>query len=287
MLALATEVGVQQAIDWWLVERFGELVAYKASPPLATSPQGEGRDSDNDESYDQTNLLLQDTRDSCEDHDEECSADARFALLAPESGALVEQGEPLQIRGEVLVQRGNARFFAHRHALARVCLDVHRLQHAAQPLQMLEQPLCQGLRSVLQGAPLAVPGATLRDEGWYLLTATLLAFDGADEPLSSTSVVFEARNSRDDVDPLRPPQSAFPPRKTSAAHRRLAPIDVQVDGKAQQLDCAAARSIFDCVRDFCGAHQIQPARDCMARLAALFSADLFDDDDTTVAQVSE
>ncbi|KAK7240111.1 procollagen galactosyltransferase [Aureococcus anophagefferens] len=54
----AARRGIQQAVDWWIVEKFDELVAYKASPQLAASPAGDGRDSDNNEFYDQDRLLL-------------------------------------------------------------------------------------------------------------------------------------------------------------------------------------------------------------------------------------
>lgn len=59
LLDAAETEPIMQAVDWWVWERLavGEphdltrLVGLKASPALAASPEGTGRDSDNDETY--------------------------------------------------------------------------------------------------------------------------------------------------------------------------------------------------------------------------------------------
>ena len=59
LLDAAAAEPIMQAVDWWVWERLAcgqphdltRLVGLKASPALAASPEGRGRDSDNDESY--------------------------------------------------------------------------------------------------------------------------------------------------------------------------------------------------------------------------------------------
>ncbi|KAH8082960.1 procollagen galactosyltransferase [Aureococcus anophagefferens] len=85
---VSTRPGIQQAVDWWIAEKFDELVAYKASPQLAASPAGDGRDSDNNEFYDQDRLLL-DEGAGAADFD-------GFALSAPRPGDRVPAGAALE-----------------------------------------------------------------------------------------------------------------------------------------------------------------------------------------------
>ncbi|CAN0113145.1 unnamed protein product, partial [Discosporangium mesarthrocarpum] len=47
LVELALQKGIQQAVDWFMFDQFGELVCYKADPPLARTPEGVGRDTDN------------------------------------------------------------------------------------------------------------------------------------------------------------------------------------------------------------------------------------------------
>jgi len=57
---VAVRYGIQQPLDWFLFEMIakGEIVAYKCEPGLAMSPEGMGRDSDNDEVYRQQRLVM-------------------------------------------------------------------------------------------------------------------------------------------------------------------------------------------------------------------------------------
>ena len=74
---------MQQAIDWWLLERVAEARCYKAAPPLVATPEGRGRDSDNAEGYPQVRLLLERAA-----HRAAPSAFS-LAILAPADGARV------------------------------------------------------------------------------------------------------------------------------------------------------------------------------------------------------
>ena len=112
LLAKAYDVGIQQAVDWWLVERFGELVAYKAAPKLAASPQGEGRDSDNDEDYDQDRLVL----DTYLDADRNASLDS-LRIIQPDPGARVAADASLEVRTEMLVHGDPRAFFLARQLM--------------------------------------------------------------------------------------------------------------------------------------------------------------------------
>ena len=60
MLERAKTKRIQQAVDWFIFESIadGSLVAFKCSPMLAHSPEGEGRDSDNDQTYPNSRLLM-------------------------------------------------------------------------------------------------------------------------------------------------------------------------------------------------------------------------------------
>ena len=62
--------------------RFAELRCYKACPPLVAAPQGAGRDSDNDEVYDQSRLLLS---------AQAASSKVDLEITEPEPGAAVSE----------------------------------------------------------------------------------------------------------------------------------------------------------------------------------------------------
>lgn len=256
LLAQAAAAGIQQAVDWWLVERYDVLVAYKALPPLAASPAGEGRDSDNDEFYDQDRLLLE---GGGAPPPLEGTA---FRLSAPVPGAAVDVGESLDVRAEMTVG-GDAKTFILERALMRICYDVRVLAHGKAPASVNEKPLCVGLARANQ---FQIPGALLEKAAWYTLDAKLL--DG-DEAVAATSVIFEARDgAADDNLALPPPLGAVLP-------ATVAPIAVAVDGAALTVDCAG-RDLFECVRDFCEGNRIQPTVQCMASLAASFQATVLD-----------
>ncbi|GMH86989.1 hypothetical protein TrST_g1496 [Triparma strigata] len=60
LLERARSLSMQQAVDWFIFDAVadGSLVGFKCSPMLASSPEGEGRDSDNDQQYPNSRLLM-------------------------------------------------------------------------------------------------------------------------------------------------------------------------------------------------------------------------------------
>jgi len=82
----------------------------------------------------------------------------------------------------------------------------------------------------------------------------------------SSAVVFEARGPQPP-----PPELALPPALGAEASARLVPVEVAVDGSQIDLDCASV-DLFDCVRDFCYGHSIQPELHCMTSLISTFRA---------------
>lgn len=258
LLTKAYELGIQQAVDWWLVERFGDFVAYKAAPPLCASPQGEGRDSDNDEDYDQDRLVLDTYLD-----DEKNSTLDSLRITAPDPGSRVGVNKTLEVRVEMLVH-GDPRAFFLARQLMRLCYDVHRLSHYDDP-QRVFGPLCLGLAKAKE---YHVPAATFTVPSWYALNATLV--DEFGEKIEGATVVFEARDLRDLVDV--PETYELPPALTPDAAARLVPIEVSLNGAFTKLDCARHPDLFDCVRDFCVGNEIDPAVQCMASLISSFQA---------------
>ena len=254
LLAKAYDVGIQQAVDWWLVERFGELVAYKAAPKLAASPQGEGRDSDNDEDYDQDRLVL----DTYLDDDKNASLDS-LRIIQPDPGARVAADASLEVRTEMLVH-GDPRAFFLARQLMRLCYEVHRLAHYDAPTTVFG-PLCLGLAKAKN---YQLPASTFAVPAWYALNATLV--DEFGDSLAAATVVFEAR------EPDVPEAYELPPALTPDAAARLVPIEVSLNGAFTSLDCARQPDLFDCVRDFCVGNEIEPAVRCMASLISSFQA---------------
>ena len=252
LLARAERDGIMQAVDWWIVETFDELVCYKASPPLAASPQGDGRDSDNNEFYDQDRLLLDDGEDA-EPHS--------FSVRRPEPGEAVAAGEDLDVRAEMTVV-GDAKAYFLRHMLMRICYAVRRLDGAlTPPPQTLGAP--QACVGVAKGDGFKLPGTLVADPGWYVLNASLT--DDRGTAVDSALVAFEARA------PGAPDDFAAPPALGDEASRNLVPIEVAVDGRAEAVDCAG-RDLFDCVSAFCYANRISPEVQCVASLVAAFQA---------------
>lgn len=252
LLDYARQWGIQQAVDWWLVDRYVDLVAYKADPHLAFSPQGEGRDSDNDELYDQARLLLDSANDAHQY--------AAFVVDDPAQGAVVVAGEQLEIRGHFLVD-GRPDLFLHRHALARLCVSARFLDDSNDDAR----EACIGLGK--GNATLTVPGSWLMRPGWYAFDVALRALDA--DLIAASSVLVEAvrDSSKQRQDPHDLAEAAF---STGATHA----LDVAVDDKTVAVTCAdvGRAKLYACVRDFCLAHSIQPRLDCLASLLATFAA---------------
>ena len=57
---LALKNSIHQAVDWFIFDAIasGALTAYKCLPMIATSPEGDERDSDNNEEYQHSRLLM-------------------------------------------------------------------------------------------------------------------------------------------------------------------------------------------------------------------------------------
>jgi len=53
LLEIVEQKGIQQAVDWFLFDQFGNMVSYHLDPMMAMSPHGNDRDSDNDQEYPQ------------------------------------------------------------------------------------------------------------------------------------------------------------------------------------------------------------------------------------------
>lgn len=254
LLDHARRWGIQQAVDWWLVDRYVDLVAYKADPHLAFSPQGEGRDSDNDELYDQTRLLLDSTSDA--------HRNATFVIDDPAQGAVVVAGEQLEIRGHFLVD-GRPDLFLHRHALARLCVSARRLEADDSDDEARDACICLGTGN----ATLTVPASWLTRPGWYAFDVALRALDA--DLIAASSVLVEAvpDSSKQRQDPHDLAEtSSF----TGATHA----LEVAVDDKTVEVTCTdvGRAKLYACVRDFCLAHSIQPRLDCLASLLATFAA---------------
>ena len=251
LLEAARDRGIQQAVDWWIVEKFDELVAYKASPQLAASPAGDGRDSDNNEFYDQDRLLL-DEGAGAADFD-------GFALSAPRPGDRVPAGAALEVRAELAVV-GDAKNFFLRHQLMRVCYHLRRLVAGA-PAVNVAGPDCVGVGKANQ---FRLPGSALAAPAWYALNATIA--DDAGAVLASAAVAFEAR------DPAVPETFNMPPPLSPAASAALVPVEISVDGAAAAVDCRGRPDLFACVQAFCELHRIEPLVDCVAPLVATLHA---------------
>ncbi|KAH8069922.1 procollagen galactosyltransferase [Aureococcus anophagefferens] len=251
LLDAARDRGIQQAVDWWIVEKFDELVAYKASPQLAASPAGDGRDSDNNEFYDQDRLLL-DEGAGAADFD-------GFALSAPRPGDRVPAGAALEVRAELAVV-GDAKNFFLRHQLMRVCYRLRRLVAGA-PAADVAGPDCVGVGKANQ---FRLPGSALAAPAWYALNATIA--DDAGAVLASAAVAFEAR------DPAVPETFTMPPPLSPAASAALVPVEISVDGAAAAVDCRGRPDLFACVQAFCELHRIEPLVDCVAPLVATLHA---------------
>lgn len=157
---------------------------------------------------------------------------------------------------------GNAKAFFLEHQLMRICFGLRRLAHGAAPEAVPFAPLCVGLARANQ---FRVPGAALGAGGWYALDAALL--DG-DAEIARATVVFEARADAAEA-------YAVPPGFSGRVAETAAPIELSVDGATVAVDCAGL-DLFDCVRDFCAAHRVEPALQCMAALAASFEAAALD-----------
>jgi hypothetical protein len=120
MLELASERGIMQPIDWWIMGLVGsgDLVAYKCSPGLATSPQGAGRDSDNDQVYSQARLvMLGQTDSSPTDLIDEIS------FMTPSDGACYAAGEGVDVRLNVVV-RDDAPVFVEKSRGGKICFGL-------------------------------------------------------------------------------------------------------------------------------------------------------------------
>ena len=61
LTAMAETHRIEQAVDWFIFDAIarGDLIAYKTFPGIIGSPEGDGRDSDNDEGYNMVRLLME------------------------------------------------------------------------------------------------------------------------------------------------------------------------------------------------------------------------------------
>lgn len=239
----AREQGIQQAVDWWLVDKFDQLVCYKASPPLASSPQGHGRDSDNDQSYDQRRLLL-DVLDVGKIFDMEVSE--------PHAGATVGVNELFRVASSLQIA-GRTDLFLLKHKLAQICTRAIRV-----PARTTEKIMCSDLseQNALK--------FSLERAGWYELRVTirdeLLNNTLADAFVHVEAVDYNASFVSDEDD-------VFPASTTTYS------LSVVLDGEEVGLECPdAPRDLYACVKAFCLDRSIQPQLDCRTKLAARFVA---------------
>ncbi|KAH8060689.1 procollagen galactosyltransferase [Aureococcus anophagefferens] len=156
LLDAARDRGIQQAVDWWIVEKFDELRQQRVLRPGPAAPRrGAGA--------------------------------ADFAAsLAPRPGDRVPAGAALEVRAELAVV-GDAKNFFLRHQLMRVCYRLRRLVAGAGA--DAAGPDCVGVGKANQ---FRLPGSALAAPAWYALNATIA--DDAGAVLASAAVAFEARD---------------------------------------------------------------------------------------------
>ena len=249
LVNLVDSRGVQQAIDWWLVDLYDEIIAYKAN--LVMSPQGDGRDSDNDQAYDMARLLLKEN---------EGEKTVSFAVTHPRQGAafiLADLTAGIDIAGELLVSERHD-LFLKRHALARLCVDVVSVQHLSQEIVLEDH--CVGLASV---GNLTIPSEKkiFHRFGWYEINVEIRIFQSR---IESDPVFIELLP---DPDHPRVPLQTAP----QGAQVRNKSLDLVVNGVPRNLECNT-NVYYECVEDFCDRYEIQPRLDCIAQLTASFAS---------------
>ena len=183
LLEVVRTQGVQQAIDWFLFERFGDMVCYYASPPLVEAPAGRGRDSDNAEDYPQVRLLLQHRESSPMGAGEEPPPSSRLFITSPAHLSRVVGGQDIAVRVELETEEAVATTL-ERHRDTRLCLQL-----AESAPSRVEIPLC---RPAMETSGLTIGTEGLK-EGPVEVRVTLKNARGQVEATSSCSVLV-ARN---------------------------------------------------------------------------------------------
>lgn len=236
--------GIQQAVDWWLVDKFDRLVCYKASPPLASSPQGKGRDSDNDQHYDQRRLLLEEANSR--------GLIIDMTIQEPEPGAAIAVDTPFKLVTSVQVS-GRTDLFMLKHSLAQICVHAIRLPD--------DHPSAGATCFDIQDQhALILPG--LQHAGWYEMHVRLTDLGAV---LANASLIVEA------VDDLHADRT-FPPAYDGQSATTHA-IELVLDGRPDTVQCPdAPHDLYTCIKDFCLDRSIQPQLECRAKLAAHFVA---------------
>lgn len=109
--------GVQQAIDWFLFDRFGEMVSYYIHPPLVYAPAGLGRDSDvSSTDYPQARLLLHKQADQGMQF-----PPLRLSISSPIRGSSFVPGDVFQLLVFWETEE-DSRLTLERHRDSRLCL---------------------------------------------------------------------------------------------------------------------------------------------------------------------
>jgi len=273
LLQLTREIGIQQAIDWWLIDRYDiDLVAYKVQPALAISPQGEGRDSDNDEAYDSRRLLLHKLEKEINYGGGEAffnpkyaqgkSNLVRFSLLEPLPGSAFIIGDQVSITGQLLTSNIYPTLFPLQYPTARICLNVTYMNVTSIPT------LINHCNSILNSQPLLIPAHALLQAGWYRLDL-LLTIDDNSFLVLADAVFIEILRHQLDLRNLPPPLNF-----STISSTATAAVDVLLDGVPALLHCPYndGPALYACAHHFCSSNSIQPLLDCVASLTATFAA---------------
>jgi GR25 family glycosyltransferase involved in LPS biosynthesis len=127
LLDLANERGIMQPVDWFIMEAIGEgnIVAYKCDPGLARSPEGEGRDSDNNQDYPQARLVMlrekmERERDGAAD---ELGMVQEIYFMTPERGQCVKEGDSVSVTLNMIVIE-DAPVFVEKSRDSKICFKL-------------------------------------------------------------------------------------------------------------------------------------------------------------------
>ena len=125
LASLAADRGIQQPVDWFLLDLVGrgDIVAYQCRQGLAEAPEGEGRDSDNDQEDEKARLvMLQTAREGDRSADEIVE---EISFLTPEMGRCYEKGGTVEVTLNMVVNE-DAPVFVERSRGEKICLSLTR-----------------------------------------------------------------------------------------------------------------------------------------------------------------
>ena len=122
LVAIAEGRGIQQAVDWFVFECVmkGDIVGYKTFPAIMESPEGEGRDSDNDESYNMARLSIESVGKR---RGVGVGGGVDVVFDSPKLGESIDHGDTVEIE---LVMDVNepANVFSERQKMSRICFSI-------------------------------------------------------------------------------------------------------------------------------------------------------------------